>query len=146
MKKSLVLSKSTVVPNDKETRNSNMLNQYARVKNVAGEEKIKGNIEQTYAFVDEFLEEAIKCLSIIETDEDVDYEYWSSTHNAHVTLSISNSVLNKCMNLLHLPEKYHIIILDGGADTCVFGQGWEILSVHNTRRANELGFDHEATV
>jgi hypothetical protein len=37
MKKSLVLTKSTAVPNDKETNNSNMPNQYARVKNVAKE-------------------------------------------------------------------------------------------------------------
>jgi hypothetical protein len=51
------------------------------------------------------------------------------------------------MNLLHLHEKCHISILDGGADTCVLGQGWEVLSVHNTRRANVLlGFDHEAAV
>jgi hypothetical protein len=50
------------------------------------------------------------------------------------------------MTLLHLPEKYHIIILDGVADTCVLGQGWEVLSVHNTRRANVIGFDHEAAV
>jgi hypothetical protein len=50
------------------------------------------------------------------------------------------------MNLLYLPDKYHISILDGGADTCILGQGWEVLSVHNTRRANIVGFDHEATV
>jgi hypothetical protein len=50
------------------------------------------------------------------------------------------------MNLLHLLEKYHISILDGGADTCVLRQGWEVLSVHNTRRANVVGFDHEASV
>jgi hypothetical protein len=50
------------------------------------------------------------------------------------------------MNLLHLPEKYHISILDGRADTYVLGQGWEVLSVHNTRRANVLGFDHEAAI
>jgi hypothetical protein len=49
-----------------------------------------------------------------------------------------------CMNLLHLPEKNHISILDGGADTCVLGQGWEILSVHNTRRANVVVFDYDA--
>jgi hypothetical protein len=49
------------------------------------------------------------------------------------------------MNLLHLPEKYHISILDGSEDTCVLGQGWEVLSVHNIRRANIVGFDHEAT-
>jgi beta-glucosidase-like glycosyl hydrolase len=65
MKKSLSLSKSTAVPNDKETNNSNMPNQYARVKNVAnGEDVIKDNIDQTYGFVDEFLEEAIKCSRI----------------------------------------------------------------------------------
>jgi hypothetical protein len=50
------------------------------------------------------------------------------------------------MNVLHLPEKYHISILDGGADTCVLGQGWKILSVHITRRANVGGFDHETAV
>jgi phosphoserine aminotransferase len=77
-----------------------------------------------------------------ETDEDVDYEYWSSNHNAHATLNISNSLHNKCMNLLHLPEKYHINILDGSANTCVLGQGWEVISVHDTRRANVVGFDH----
>jgi hypothetical protein len=50
------------------------------------------------------------------------------------------------MNILHLPEKYRIIILDILLDTCVLGKGWEVLSVHNTRRANVVGFDHEAAV
>jgi hypothetical protein len=123
MMKSLALSKSTAVPNDKDTNNSNMPNQCARVKNVVkGEDVIKENTDHTYDFVDEFLEEAIKNSSIYEEDEDVDYEYWSSNHNSHTTLSISNSLHNKCMNLLHLPEKYHISILDVGADTCVLGQ------------------------
>jgi hypothetical protein len=147
MKKSLALSKSIAVSSDKETSNSNMPNQYARVKNVVkGEFVIKDNTDQTYAFVDEFLEEATKSSSLYETDEYLDYEYWSSNHNAHVTLSISNSLHNKCMNLVHLPEKYHIIILDGGVDTCVLGQGWKVLSVHNTSRSNVVGFDHEAVV
>jgi phosphoserine aminotransferase len=65
----------------------------------------------------------MKSSSLYETDEDVDYAYCSSNHNSHVTLSISDSLHYKCMNLLHLPEKYHISILDGGADTCVLGQG-----------------------
>jgi hypothetical protein len=30
--------------------------------------------------------------------------------------------------------------------TCVLGQGWEALSIHNTRRANVVRFDHEAAV
>jgi hypothetical protein len=88
----------------------------------------------------------MKSSSIYKADEDVDYEYWSSNHNAHATLSINNSLHNKCMNLLQLPEKYHISILDGGADTCVLGQVWEVLSVHNTRRSNVIGFNHEAAI
>jgi phosphoserine aminotransferase len=94
--------------------------QISRVKNVAkGEDVIKENTHQTYAFVDEFLEEAMKSSSLYEADQDVDYEYWSLYHDAHATLSISNSLHNKYINLLHLPEKYHISILDGGAETCV---------------------------
>jgi hypothetical protein len=95
MKKSLALSKSTAVPNYKETNISNMPNLYARVKNVAKEEDaIKDNTDQTYAFVDEFLEESMKSSSIYEADEDEDYEYWSSNHNAHATLSVSDSLHN----------------------------------------------------
>jgi hypothetical protein len=53
MKKSLALSKSTAISIDKETNNSNIPNQYATVKNVAkGEDVIKENTDQTYAFVD----------------------------------------------------------------------------------------------
>jgi hypothetical protein len=111
-----------------------------------GEELIKENTDQTYTFVDEFLEEAMKSSSIYETDENVDDELWSSNHNAHRTLAISNSLRNTCMNLLHTTEKYQINILDGGIDTCVLGKGREVLSFHNTRRADVLGIDHEATV
>jgi hypothetical protein len=61
MKKSLVLSKSTALLNDKDTNNSNLPNQYARVKNIAkGEDVIKDNTDQTYAFVDEFLKNKLK--------------------------------------------------------------------------------------
>jgi hypothetical protein len=147
MKKSLSLIKSTAVSIAKETSHSNMPIQYARVKYVAkGEDVIKDNTDQTYAFVDEFLEEAMKSSIMYETDADIEYEYWSSNHKAHATLSISHSLHNNFMNLLHLPERYHISILDVSKDTCVLGQGWEVLSVHNTRRANEIGFDHEAAV
>jgi hypothetical protein len=65
------------------------------MKNVTeGENVFKDNTNQTYGFVDEFLEEAMKSSSIYETDENVDYEYRSSSssnHDAHATLSISNS-------------------------------------------------------
>jgi fructose-1,6-bisphosphatase len=76
MNKLLASIKSTAVPNHKKTSNSNLPNQYARVKNVTkGEDVIKDITDQTYAFADEFLEEAMKKSSIYETDENVDYEY-----------------------------------------------------------------------
>jgi hypothetical protein len=72
MKKSLALSKYTAVPNDKETSNYSIPNQYARMKNVSkGEDVINDNTDHTYDFVDEFLEEAIKSSSIYESDEDI---------------------------------------------------------------------------
>jgi hypothetical protein len=75
IKKSLALNKSTAVYNDKEISNFNMLIQYTRVKNAAkGEDVIKENTDETYAFVDESLEEGIKISSIHEADEDVNYE------------------------------------------------------------------------
>jgi hypothetical protein len=108
MKKSLALSKSTAVPNDKDTKNAKMPNQYARVKNVAkGEDLIKENTDHTYAFVDEFLEKGIKKSSIHETDNYVDYGFGASNHGNHATLSISNSLHKKYMNVLHLPEISH---------------------------------------
>jgi hypothetical protein len=83
MKNSLV-SKYTAITNDKDTKNAHMPNQYARVKNVAkGKDLIKENTGHTYAFVDEFLEEAMKTSSLYESDEDLDYEYWSSNHQTH---------------------------------------------------------------
>jgi hypothetical protein len=106
--------------NEKETKNANMSKQYARVKDEAkGEDVIMDNKHQTYAFVDEFLEEGMKSSSLYEADEDANYEYWSSNHYAHTILRISNSLHKKCKYLLHLPEKYHISILDGGEDTCI---------------------------
>jgi hypothetical protein len=74
MKKSLALSKFTAIPNDKDTNNSNMPNQYARLKNVAKrEDVINENTIHTYTFVDEILEEAMKISSIYEADGDVDF-------------------------------------------------------------------------
>jgi hypothetical protein len=69
----------------------------------------------------ERLEESIRGSSMHKTNEDLDYEYWSSDHNAHATLSKSNSIHDKCINQLYLPEKYHITILDSGADNFVLG-------------------------
>jgi hypothetical protein len=111
-----------------------------------GEEELQDGTEQDYGFIDEFLEEAVNTSNIYESQQETDYDYWTSEHNIHTSIRINNTLYNKCMNLLFLPEKYHISILDGGADTCVLGKGWEILSIHSSRRANVVGFDHETAI
>jgi hypothetical protein len=116
MKKLSALSKSIAVSDDKETRNSNMPNQYARVKNVVkGEDVIKDITDQTYAFVDEFLEEAMNSSSIYEADEDLVYEYWSSNHNTHATLLRVYVMLRNVLNVyVHFSKHYlyEVIIRD----------------------------------
>jgi hypothetical protein len=59
---------------------------------------------------------------------------WNSDHNVYTSISIINTFYIKCTNLLFLPEEYHISILDGDADTCVLGKGWEVLSIHSALR------------
>ena len=108
---------------------SKLPNQYAKVKNaVKGEEEIQDDTDQNYGFVDEFLEEALNTSNIYEAQQDTGYDLWISDHNVHTSISINDTLYKKCMNLLFLPENHHISILDGGADTCVLGKGWEVLS------------------
>jgi hypothetical protein len=71
----------------------------------------------------------MKSSIINETDDDIYYGYWTSNHKSNATISINNSLHNKCMNLRH---------------SCVFGF-WEVLSIYKSRRENVVGFDHEAT-
>jgi hypothetical protein len=120
------------------TSSNQLPNQCAKVKNaVKGEEDIQNDTDYNYGFVDEFLEEALNTSNIFEAQQDTDYYFWISEHNVHTSISINNTLYKKCLNLLFLPENLHIIsILDGGADTCVLGKGWKVLSIHNSRRAN----------
>ena len=110
-----------------------------------GRKKFKKTQTRT-GFIDEFLEETVKNSSLYESDQDAGYDVWSTEHNIHASIRMNNTLLHKCMNLLFLQERYHISILDGGADTCVLGKGWEIVSTHNLRRANVVGFDHETAI
>jgi hypothetical protein len=122
-----------------------MPNQYARVKNaVKGEEDIQDQ-RPTYGFIDDFLEDATKSSNLYE-EQDADYEPWNLEHSIYTSISLNSTLHNMCMSLLFLPENHHISILDGGAGTCVLGKGRKILSIHNSRRANIVSFDHEAAV
>jgi hypothetical protein len=99
-------------------RNKNTLSklssQYATFKNaVKGEEEVQDDTDQSYGFVDEFLEKALNTSNIYEAQQDTAYDFWISDHNVHTSISINNTLY---MNLLFLPENHHISILDGGAD------------------------------
>lgn len=106
-KSATIGDRNSVKSSDKDPKDVNMPNQYAKVKSVAkGEEMIQEDTEQSYDYVDEFLDEALRNSSLFETEHDLEYDHWSSDHNIHASISISNTLHNKCMNLLFLPETY----------------------------------------
>jgi hypothetical protein len=112
-----------------------------KVDKTVQEEKI-----HNHDYVDEFLEESIRNSTSYEHRNNEEYDYWKTDHNARISISLSSTLHNTCMNLLFLPERYHISVLYGGADTCALGKGWEILYIRNSRRLNVIGFDHKTAV
>jgi hypothetical protein len=91
-----------------------------------GEEEVQDDTDHGYGFVDEFLEEALNSSNIYESQKGTEYDFWISVHNVHTSISINNTLYNKCINLIFLPENYHISILDGDGGTCVLGKGKEV--------------------
>ena len=89
VKKHLALNNkgATKMP-DKDNSNPNMPNQYARFQNtVGGEETVQEDSDQTYSFVDEFLEEAVGSSSIYESGQEVDDDFWTAEHKIHTRIS-----------------------------------------------------------
>jgi hypothetical protein len=85
---------------------------------VKGEDEIQNQIVNSYGFVDDLIENIIKCSNLYE-EKDIDYEARISEHNVYTSISINKTLYRECMNLLSLPVAHHIHILDGGVDTCV---------------------------
>jgi hypothetical protein len=113
---------------------------------VKGKEELQADKDHTYDFIDEYLEESINTSNIYDSTQETDYDYCISEQNAHAGISRGNTFCKKCMNLLFLSESYHISILDEVADKCELGKRWEVLSFHNSRRANVISFYHEASM
>jgi hypothetical protein len=111
-----------------------------------GEEEVQDDTDHGYGFVDKFLEEALNTANIYEAQQGTDYDIWISDHNVRTSIRMNNTLYNTCVHLLFLADSHHISILDGGADTCVLGKRWEVLSIHNSRRANVVGFDHDTAI
>jgi phosphoserine aminotransferase len=67
-------------------------------------------------------------------------------NTTYASIRVNNVLFKRCMNLLFLPERYHISILDGGADSFILGRGWNVIYTHKTRRSNVVDFDHETAI
>ena len=57
-----------------------------------GEEELQDGTEQDYGFIDEFLEEAVNTSNIYESQQEIDYDYWTSEHSIHTSISINNTL------------------------------------------------------
>jgi hypothetical protein len=80
-------SRDTIKPSSTEfanlDSNSNMPNQYARLKNaVKGEDYIQDH-QPAYDFIDKLLEDAIKSSNMYE-EQDADYDPWNSEHYIYI--------------------------------------------------------------
>ena len=67
--------------------------------------------------------------------------YVVGVRRSTVYVSFPEQRLTKCFNSLSIPSRQHLAVLDNGADTCVIGMGWKIISEDSIRRANVYGFD-----
>ena len=73
-----------------------MPNLYTKVKNaVKREDEIQDQVTNTYGFIDEFLEDSIKSSNLYE-EQDADYEMWNLEHNVYTSISINNTLHDKC--------------------------------------------------
>ena len=86
--------------------------------------------------VDRFMNQ---CLD--EPMEDLDSLVMMGKTTRTVYVSHSKHTLNKCLNSLSIPSHQYLSVLDDGADTCVIGKGWKVISEDQSRRANVFGFD-----
>ena len=73
--------------------------------------------------VDRFLKQ---CLD--EPIEDLDSLAMMSKTTRTVYVSHSKHTLNKCLNSLSIPSHQYLSVQDDGADTCVIGKGWKVIS------------------
>ena len=72
-----------------------MPNQYARVQStVRGEETGQENFDQTYSFVYELLEEAVRSSFLYESGQEVEDDFWTAEHNIHASISVNNTLHN----------------------------------------------------
>ena len=97
--------------------------------------------EPNEELMEDFLNEALDAQGEVE-----DLELFNANLSQIVHVSISEERVISCMNSLVIEDFEKMVILDDGADTSVLGAGWEVISVHPTRKAHVVGFDHKVAV
>jgi hypothetical protein len=70
-----------------------------------GEEDVQHDADQNYTFIDEFLKEVVENSNLYESNQETGYDFWTSEHNIHASISINNTLHYKCMSLLFFCQK-----------------------------------------
>ena len=90
-------------------------------------------------FVD-FLNEELDCIPEDNETDSEDEDKLTSHMYATTTICVKDTT-HLCISI-HTEEFQHIAIMDSGPDTCVIGQGWDIIAEHPTCCAKVFRFDH----
>jgi hypothetical protein len=61
---------------------------------------------QTYSFVDDFHEDAVQSCSVVKSEHETNYGFWTSECNVQATISTYNTLHDKYMNLLYIPFQH----------------------------------------
>ena len=106
--------------------------------------KPKANLTQALSssldIVDEFLQQALG------EEEELEEVITNAFNVITVGTSSNEGLIATCMNSINIQDYEKILILDNKANIFVLGKGWEVITVHPTRKAHIYGFDHQAAV
>jgi hypothetical protein len=70
-----------------------------------GEDDIQDQPTNTYGFIDEILEDAIKSSGLCE-ELDTDYDSWNPEHSLYTNICMNITLHNKCILLFYLKTSY----------------------------------------
>jgi hypothetical protein len=85
------------------------------------EETVQDGTEQDHG--------SVNTSNIYESQQETDYDFWTSEHKVHTSINKNHEWDRKYMGLLFLFEKLSYQYFRY-ADTCVLGKGWETSSIH----------------
>ena len=145
LKKQAANPKTKEGQNQQKEKTSPLPKQYGRSANLATskeevqDQQMELELTEEEMVVDEFLNN----LYDDEDSDDLETTAFMAPTVRTVYVSHTKKKLATCFNSLSFPTEEHASVLDDGADTCVLGKGWKVISEDAIRRANVYGFDKE---